>query len=67
MTLHEFLKTSDLSGREFAKRIGTSESVLSRLVQRKRAPSFEVARKIIAASDGLVTVDDLALTDAEAA
>ena len=58
MKLADYLSDSKLTQSEFAKRIGSPVSVVSRLVSEERDPSVETLKRIIEASDGAVCLDD---------
>lgn len=71
MTLDEFRISEDLSVSSLADLIGVTGKHKVRTVYRylrhQRTPSLAVARRIIQATQGKVTLDDLTLSAQEAA
>jgi hypothetical protein len=61
MTLAEYLKITKTKRRDFAARIAISESVLSRIIRRRRNPTFEIAKAIIEETRGVVSVADMGM------
>lgn len=59
MKLNLWIKKSKLRQREFARRLGITESHMSYLLDGKRKPSLRLAKKIIRATGGEVTITDL--------
>lgn len=57
--LDAYLTAKGMPNAEFGRRVGASESTISRIRHGKQAPSFALARRIKEASDGAVTADDL--------
>lgn len=66
MTIADYLKEASLSQREFAVRIGVSDAVLSRVLNGKRLPTFDMALAIIRETGGKVTAEDMASQAPEA-
>jgi len=62
MTLNEYYMTYGLDGlRELAKRAGTKVSYLLQLnYDSSKRPSLQMAQRIVEASGGVITLDDLA-------
>lgn len=58
MTLSDYLTSNGISRGEFARRMGCSISVVSRLAAGLRKPTVGTLQKIIEASEGAVTLDD---------
>ena len=58
MKLIKWLIKSDISKKEFAERIGISESLVYHYLSGKRYPSSSTARKIMEATNGAVTPND---------
>lgn len=54
MTLQEYLLIKSMSQREFAKKIGVSESYMSLLINCERRPSPQLALAIEKATEGKV-------------
>lgn len=59
MRLDLYLARQDESATSFAKRAGVEPSTITRIMNGERSPSLEVAKKIVDASDGKVTFEDL--------
>ena len=59
MDLADHLSATETTQAAFAGRIGIGEAHLSLIIHKRRKPSLEVARRIIDASKGDVTFDDL--------
>ncbi len=58
MKLAQWLKSNDISAREFAARVKTTEATVSRLRNGRAQPSMELAQKIMTATGGAVTPND---------
>jgi predicted transcriptional regulator len=58
MTISEFLKSNNLTAMQYAVKIGVHFTILYRAMAGK-GTNIENAHKIIAGSDGLITLDDL--------
>lgn len=63
MKLAEYLSRENLSGAEFARRVGLSEGMVSLLCRGETWLSKDTAQKIITATNGEVTPTDF-LTEA---
>jgi transcriptional regulator with XRE-family HTH domain len=59
MKLSEYLDQPGASMAHFARRVGVSKSMISRICAGKRIPSARVAYLIVNATEGLVTIDEL--------
>lgn len=60
MRLEQYLVSTGQSATAFAKKAGVSPSSITRIInQDVRQPHFNTQRKIIAASDNMVSYDDL--------
>ena len=57
MKLHEFLKINNVN--KLAAKIGTSPMYLRQIGWKKAMPSLKMAQKIVAATNGEVTYEDL--------
>ena len=62
MDLKDYLAQSDQTMSEFAEKISRAQSIVSRLVNRKHRPDPSTAVRIVVATKGLVSMDDLYLT-----
>ena len=58
MTLSEYLDANNMTGADFATRIGVSRQALHRYVNGERRPEWPVIERIAAATDGAVTAND---------
>lgn len=58
MTLQEYLTEKNLRPSTFAVTASLAPSIVIRILNGERAPSLETMRKIMAATDGLVTPND---------
>lgn len=58
MNLSTYLRLSQQSADEFAKKIGTSQAAVSRYAAGKRMPRPEQMARIATATDGAVTAAD---------
>lgn len=58
MTLTEYLEAEGLKPAQFAQALGAEPSTVTRLVNRDRGPSLDMALRIEAATKGQVTVRD---------
>lgn len=52
--LHDFLKHSGQKSGDFARKVGISPSYLSEIMNFAKAPPYEVALRITAATGGLI-------------
>ena len=59
MKLEEYLKTSGISQRTFAKRVGISSSSISMWLSGNRNPSTKIMKKIEDLTSGQVTMQEL--------
>ena len=59
MDLESYLQKKKLQKKEFAKLIRVSNACISHIVNKKREPSLEIARRIIKETKGKVNVSDL--------
>jgi DNA-binding XRE family transcriptional regulator len=57
--LENYLKEQQILKQDFAKRIHVSRSCISHIINKRREPSLEVARRIIKETKGKVNVADL--------
>ncbi|PZQ82678.1 MAG: hypothetical protein DI549_10895 [Ancylobacter novellus] len=57
--LDAYLAAQGMPNAEFGRRVGASESTISRIRHGKQAPSFALARRIKESTEGAVTADDL--------
>lgn len=64
MTLDEYLASHPVTASAFAERIGRSAASITRIRQGKQALSLELAARIVAATGGKVTLEDLATQEA---
>lgn len=58
MMLREWLRENDVSGSEFARRIGSSQAAVNRYLNHGRIPEAPIMRRIFAATGGAVTAND---------
>ena len=63
MELKQWLENSGMSQCEFAKKIDTTQSAVSKYVLRKRRPKPHIIGRIIDATSGAVTIEDLVLME----
>ena len=59
MNLDTYLRAEGIKGTEFSARIGVSEVSLSRIRRGDQNISRELIRRIVAATNGAVTAEDL--------
>ena len=59
MTLHEYLKSVDMTAFAFADRIGVAPSTVTRIRRGYAIPDLATAARIVDASDGKVQYSDL--------
>ena len=59
MTLREYLETTNTTMAAFGKKIGRAQSIVSRLCAKKHRPDPSSAIRIVAATKGRVTLNDL--------
>lgn len=64
MTLDEYLKAHSITASTLAERIGKSSASVTRIRQGKQSLSLELAARIVAATGGKVTLEDLATQEA---
>ena len=58
MRLEHWLQKNGCTPSGFARRIGVPPSTISRLLQDRRSPSYEIMRKIINGTNGEVLPND---------
>jgi hypothetical protein len=58
MTLQEWLDTNHISARDFAAQLGKHESILSRILAGRQAPSYLVVRRVAELTKGAVGLMD---------
>ena len=63
MDLESYFKKENIEKQVFAKSIGFSPTYISLVIHKKRIPSFKLAKAIIEATQGKVTVSDLFASD----
>lgn len=59
MTIREWMKADGLTAKKAAGLCGVALPYFVHLVARRKGPSLEVARRIVEASKGRITVHDL--------
>jgi transcriptional regulator with XRE-family HTH domain len=59
MKLKEYLKSRDMTNKEFAELIDVSSNTISNYICCKRKPTLEIAMRIREATKGKVSYDDL--------
>lgn len=59
MKLAEYLRETDTKMTEFGSKIGRAQSIVSRLSSEKHRPDPSTAVRIVIATKGRVTLDDL--------
>ena len=59
MNLESYLNEQNIQKKDFAKRIGVSNTYISLVIHKKRNPSIRVARSIIKETKGSVAATDL--------
>lgn len=59
MDLKLYLESRNMEHKEFAKMIGVSPAAISNYIHLRRTPTLEIARRIVNATKGKVTIDDL--------
>lgn len=64
MTLDEYLASHPITAAAFADRIGKSPASVTRIRKRQQKLSLELAQRIVAATGGKVTLEDLAMAEA---
>jgi len=64
MTLDEYLRGSPVTAAAFADRIGKSSASVTRIRRGEQKLSLELAQRIVAATGGKVTLEDLAMAQA---
>lgn len=60
MRLSNYLRLSNMSSADFAKKIGITKSYISFIASGKKFPSINVAKKICEFTNNEVTLEDLA-------
>ena len=60
MNLNEYLKSNKIKGKDFAPKIGVSQSYLTLIRQGKRWPRPKILRRIITVTNGQVMPNDIA-------
>lgn len=60
MTLSDFLSAKGLKPAAFARTVGLSASTVTRILDGSRRPTLDVALKIVRATDGKVSCEELA-------
>lgn len=58
VTLTDYIRSSNLTIESLADKVGVSQSYMSRLASGQKKPSFDVAARIAAATDGAVMPND---------
>lgn len=58
MTLSEYLRTHRISQRDFARRLGVTQTAIWRYASRERVPSARLMSLIVDATGGDVTPND---------
>lgn len=64
MTLDEYLRDNPITAAALAARIGTSPASVTRIRQGRQNITLEMASRIVSATGGKVTLEDLATTKA---
>lgn len=64
MTLDEYLRDHPITATAFADRIGKSAASVTRIRRGEQNISLELASRIVSATGGKVTLEDLAMTKA---
>ena len=59
MDLDTYLRTSGITGAEFAQRVGLSAASITRIRKREQNISMELATRIVAATGGKVALEGL--------
>jgi transcriptional regulator with XRE-family HTH domain len=59
MTLDEYLKTNGISGRDFAREVGSTEATISRLRRKMHMPKLDLVQRIIEHTRNTVSLQDL--------
>ena len=59
MKLREYLKKSNLTHKEFAKRVGVTQPQITRVANFLKTPSVNLIEKIYLETNGEVTYEDL--------
>ena len=59
MKLEMYLKKNDIPKKDFAKLVGISSTYISLIIHGERNPSVNIACRIIQATQGEVSVNDL--------
>lgn len=57
MTLTQYLEAEKLTQAQFAAIVGMNQGTVSKLANGEQFPSWEAAKKIAAATDGMVPVE----------
>lgn len=59
MELKKYLESRNIEIQEFAKMVGVTPGALSNYIYKRREPRPNIRRKIIDATNGKVTLEDL--------
>ena len=54
MFLHEWLTKNEMTARDFAKKLGKHESIVSRVLGGRQWPSYALARQVLEITNGEV-------------
>lgn len=65
MELGNYLKTNGITMSAFGKRIGRAQSIVSRLVNKRHRADPSTALRIVKATGGVISLDDLYGTPAK--
>lgn len=61
MLLHDFLESRNFTIKEFAVLVGVSPQAIYNYIRKGRVPNLTIANRIIMATKGKVTLEDLLL------
>ena len=64
MKLKDFMKENSFTERQFASILGISQQHLNFIIRGKSSPSIQLIQRIIKATNGKVTIDELANPEA---
>lgn len=64
MQLSEYLKKHQISQETFARKVGSSQAVISAIISTRR-PGYALAQRIEEATDGVVTFEELIFYEQE--
>jgi DNA-binding transcriptional regulator YdaS (Cro superfamily) len=59
MDLEKYLESRNLGKKEFATMIGVSAATISNYIHFRRKPTLDIANRIMKATKGKVTIEDL--------